>query len=98
MLVLKFKKIKAGTKHIQALAMTLSSQNLVLLRGEKGYVMCGYLNLKVANKFKDVAAKIVGVSTIEDALKAKVASCTYPALKIGIHKGQPIKDVLKIIA
>ena len=78
--------------------MNLFKRNLVLLRGNKGYVMCGYLDIGVANKFKDVAVKIVGVNTIEEAIKTKVHSCSQPALKIGIRKGQPIKDVLKIIA
>lgn len=96
--MLKFKKIKVGKKYIQALSVNLFKRNLVLLRGSKGYVMCGYLNLAVAKKFNDLAVKIVGVDTIEEAIRAKVHSCSRPALKIGIYKGQPIKDVLKIIA
>lgn len=78
--------------------MRLAAKNLVILRGEKGYVMCGYLNLKSADKFKDVAVKITGVTTIKDALRAKVNSCTRPASKIGIRKGQSVKEVLEIIA
>ena len=53
--------------------------------------------MKAANKFKDIGIKIVGVSTIEQAIKTKVNSMTYTAKKIGIYKGQEIKDVLKII-
>ena len=60
--------------------------------------MCGYLNLKAANKFNDIAVKISGVSTITQALKAKVHSSTKPAKKIGIYKGRPIKEILNIIA
>jgi uncharacterized protein YunC (DUF1805 family) len=93
-----FKKIKAGKKYIQALAMKLGQKNLVVLRGERGYVMCGYLNLTVANKFKDVALKVTGVATVEDALAARVHSCTLPALKMGIRPGQRVRDILKIIA
>jgi len=92
------KKIKAGKKYITAISMKLSSKNLVLLKASKGYVMCGYLNLAAAEKFKDVAIKITGVSTIKDALGAKVFACTSPAKRLGIKKGQPIKEVLKIIA
>lgn len=96
--MLEFKKIKIGKKYIQALSIRLSSKNLLVLRGGKGYVMCGYLNLAVANKFKDVAVKITAVSTIAEALKARVHALSPPALKMGIYKGQPIKEVLKIIA
>lgn len=91
-------RIKIGKKSIQAFLFKLGEKNLIVLRGKKGYVMCGYLNLGVANKFKDVAVKIVGVSTIKDSLRTKVHSATSRAKRLGIYKGQPIKDVLKIIA
>jgi uncharacterized protein YunC (DUF1805 family) len=96
--MLKSKKSKTVKKSIEAVLIPLSSKNLIMLRGSRGYVMCGYLNLKVAQKFNDVAIKIVGVSSIQDALKAKAHSCTSAARKLGIHKGQPIKEVLKLIA
>ena len=92
------RKIKVGKKYITAFAMTLSSKSLVLLRGSKGYVMCGYLNLAAAEKFKDVAVKITGVATINDALRTKVFSCSRAARKLGIRRNQSIKEVLKIIA
>jgi len=96
--VLKYKKIKVGKNYIEAVLVKLQSKNLILFRGRKGYVMCGYLNLTVAEKFKDAAVKIVGVSKIKEALNATVHSCSFPARKLGIHKGQPIKEVLKLIA
>jgi uncharacterized protein YunC (DUF1805 family) len=57
--------------------------------------MCGYLNLKVAEKCKDVAIKITGVSSIQEALKAKVHSSTSVAQRLGMVKGKPIKEILK---
>jgi len=95
---MQLRKIKVGKKCIQAILIKLSSKNLIILLGGKGYVMCGYLNLSVANKFKEVAVKITGVSSITDSLCAKVHSATHAAKQLGIHKGQPIRDVLKIIA
>lgn len=89
--------IKIGRKYIEAVSLKLLSKNLILLRGTKGYVMCGYLNLKAAEKFKDVAVKITGVSTIEEALEAVVHSCSRQAKKLGIYKSQPIRETLKII-
>ncbi|MEK6564129.1 MAG: DUF1805 domain-containing protein [Candidatus Omnitrophota bacterium] len=92
------RKIKIGAKYIEAFLINLESKNLILLRGSRGYVMCGYLNMKAAERFKDVAIKITGISAIKEALKTSVHSCTSPARKLGIYKGQPIKEVLKIIA
>lgn len=74
------------------------TKSFILLKGRCGYVMCGYLDLRVAEKFKDAAARIVGVSTINEALNASVHSCTQLARKLGIFKGQPIKETLKVIA
>ena len=96
--MIKCPKIKIGGKYIEAFLISLQSKNLILLRGSRGYVMCGYLNLKAAERFKDAAIKITGISTIEEALKTSVHSCTSSARKLGIYKGQPIKEVLKIIA
>ena len=92
------KKIRVGKKYVEALEMKLASKNLILLKGSKGYVMCGYLNLAVAQKFEDAAVKITGVSSIKEALKARVSCCTSQARKLSIYKGQPIKEVIKIIA
>ena len=96
--MIEHKKIKAGKKYIDAVLIKLSSENLIVLRGSYGYVMCGYLNLKTADKFKDAAVKITGVSNIKDALNAKVSALSRYAMKLGIYKDQPVKDVLKIIA
>ncbi|MCX5657908.1 MAG: DUF1805 domain-containing protein [Candidatus Omnitrophica bacterium] len=65
---MEHKKVKIGKKSIEAFCIRLMDRNFVLLRGSKGYVMCGYLNLTIAEKFHDVAVKIVGVSTIDWAL------------------------------
>jgi uncharacterized protein YunC (DUF1805 family) len=95
---MEVKKIKVGKKFVEAILIKLLSKNLIILKGSKGYIMCGYLNLKVANKFGDAAAKIVKVSTIKDALKTKIESASNKAKKLGIYKGQAVKDALKIIA
>ena len=93
----KYKRIKIGKSYIEAVAIKLLSKSFVLLRGSRGYMMCGYLDLGVAKKFKDVAAKIAGVASIEDALEAKIHSCTPAAKKLGIKPGQPVKEALKLL-
>ena len=90
--------IKAGKKNIQAFLLNLGKANLIVLLGSRGYVMCGYLNLKAADKFGDLAVKITGVSNFREALNARVHSLSRAARHSGIKKGQAIKDVLKIIA
>lgn len=93
-----FKKIRVGGKYIEAVSIKLLSKNFILLRGRKGFVMCGYLDLRTAQKFGDIAIKIVGVSTIKESLETKVHSCSFAAKKLGIHRNQPIKEVIAMIA
>jgi len=92
------KTIKAAGKNIRSFLLKLGRKNLIVLLGSRGYVMCGYLNLKAADKFGDLAVKITGVSNIREALRARVHSLSRAAKRAGIKKGQAIKDVLKIIA
>jgi uncharacterized protein YunC (DUF1805 family) len=96
--MLKTQKIQVGDKTIEGLSLKLQEKTLVVLRGGKGYVMCGYLNLEAADKFNDVAVIVTGVSSIEDALKATVHSYSRAASSLGITQGQPIKDILSLIA
>lgn len=91
------KKIKVGEKYITALCLPLQKKNLIVLKGEHGYIMCGYLNLEAAEKFEEVAVKITGVATLDDALNASVHSCTSAASRLGIKEGQPVKDILSKI-
>lgn len=95
---MEHRKIKAGSKYLEALSIKLLKKSFVLIRGGKGYIMCGYLNMPVANKLNDVAVKVTGVSNIGQTLKSVVHSCSNPAKKLGIRKGQPIAWVLKVIA
>ena len=92
------KKVKAGRKIIEGISIGLQAKSFVLLRGSKGYVMCGYLDLRTAEKFQDAAVKITGVASVKDALNASVHSCTSAARKLGVRKGQPVRDILSLIA
>jgi len=90
--------LKVGKKTVQSVEIKLGAKNLIALIGQGGYVICGYLNLEVANKFKDVAVIVTGVESIEDVLKSKAQILSDEAKKIGLREGQSIKDVLKVIA
>lgn len=96
--MLEHKKIRVGNRYVEGFSTPLLTKSFVLLKGKKGYLMCGYLNLKAAEKFHDVAAMVVGVSDLEGALNATIHDCTSFAKRLGIYKGQPVKEALKILA
>lgn len=93
-----YRKLKIGRKNVEALCMRLGKKNLIVIKARRGYVMCGYLDLKVAERFQEVAVKITGVSSIAEALEASVHSCTQAARKLGIRAGQPLSEVLTMLA
>ena len=92
------KHIKVGSASVEGYSISLQSKSLVLLRGSKGYVMCGYLDMAVAEKFGDAAVKVTGVATIDDAVKAQVHSCSSAARDLGISEGQLVSEILQVIA
>ncbi|MGG0738347.1 YunC family protein [Niallia taxi] len=81
-----------------AVSVQLPKTNLLVVKNNKGYIMCGALDVGLLNeKLKDrkvIAGRAVGVKTIEQLLEAPLESVTYEAENLGIHKGMIGKDAL----
>ncbi len=73
----------------------MGSAPLLLIKAEKGFVMCGYLNVSVANALGDIAAKVTGVSTFEEVLQAKIVEVSGKAKSIGIVEGMNGREALE---
>jgi uncharacterized protein YunC (DUF1805 family) len=71
--------------------------NLVFIKGGKGFIMCGYLNLETAEKMNNVAAVVTGVKTVDDMLNKNIESSTTNAQKIGIVPGISVLKALEKI-
>lgn len=67
---------------------------LLVIRAAKGFVMCGYLNMDVANKLGDVAVRVTGVKSFEEVLNAKAVDVSEAAKKLGITVGMPAREAL----
>ncbi|WP_199615752.1 YunC family protein [Paenibacillus alkalitolerans] len=69
----------------------LPKTNLVAVTTDKGYIMCGALDVALLNdRLKDrgiVAARAVGVKTLEELLDAPLESVTHEATKLGVTPG-----------
>lgn len=68
---------------------------LLVIRAEKGFLMCGYLNVNAAEALGDTAAKVKGVQSFEDMLKAQVVEVTQQARELGIKPGMTGREALK---
>src|SRR3954470_24905302 len=85
-----------------SISVELPKTNLLVVTNDKGYIMCGALDVALLNeKLKDrkvIAGRAVGVKTIEQLLEAPLESVTFEAEAIGIHKGMIGKEaMLKMI-
>ncbi len=67
---------------------------LLLIKGEKGFIMCGYLNIEVAEKLGAAAATVSGVNSFTDVLNAEIKTATSKAKKLGVEPGKTVKNVI----
>lgn len=81
-----------------AITVSLPKTTLLVVTNDKGYIMCGALDVGLLNeKLKDrkvIAGRAVGVKTIQQLLDAPLESVTYEAEEFGIHKGMIGKEAL----
>jgi uncharacterized protein YunC (DUF1805 family) len=68
---------------------------LLLIKGAKGILACGYLNIETFNKTGESAAIVTGVRTHEDMLKSKVIAVSNAARQAGVEIGMAGEDALK---
>jgi uncharacterized protein YunC (DUF1805 family) len=73
------------------------SPPLLLITGEKGFVMCGFLNVESAEKLGVTAAVVSGVKTFDDVLNGQVKAVTSKAKNLGIEVGMKGADALKLM-
>lgn len=85
-------------KPFTAVTVKLPKTNFMSVSNEKGYIMCGALDVQLLNdKLKDrkiIAGRAVGVRTIDELLEAPLESVTYEAESLGITAGMKGKDAL----
>lgn len=73
------------------------SPPLVMIIGGTGFVMCGFLNVEVAEKLNVTAAMVRGVRNFDDVLEAEVKAATSRAERKGIRVGMKGKDAVKLL-
>jgi uncharacterized protein YunC (DUF1805 family) len=76
----------------------LPKTNLLAIKTDKGYIMCGALDVALLNeKLSErgiVAGRAVGVRSLEDLLNFPLESVTTKAEELGIIPGMTGRDAL----
>ena len=71
---------------------------LLISKGSKGVLGCGYLNVEAFNRGGEAGAIVTGVRTHEDMLKAKVVAVSEAARALGVAPGMSGEEALRRFA
>ncbi|MBM7646097.1 uncharacterized protein YunC (DUF1805 family) [Scopulibacillus daqui] len=96
--MVELKPIMVFDQPFTAVTVKLPQTNLMAIYNDKGYIMCGALDVALLNeKLADrniIAGRAVGVRTIEQLLEAPLESVTIGAERLGIMKGMSGREAL----
>jgi len=67
---------------------------IIVLIAKKGLIACRNFDIEALNERNIVAARVEGLTKIEDALEAKIESCTSKARALGIAEGMTGREAL----
>jgi uncharacterized protein YunC (DUF1805 family) len=73
------------------------SPPLLIIIADKGFIMCGFLNMDAAERLGVAAAMVSGVKTFDDVLNAEVRAVTSKAEKFGVKIGMRGAEALKLM-
>lgn len=77
----------------------LPKTRVLSISTQKGYIMCGVLNVSGLDRFhperKIIAARVIGVREIKELLRAKILEVSKEAKKLGVRKGMTGKEGLE---
>lgn len=90
-------KIELSNGTALGLSYQMQKAPLILINADRGFVMCGYLDLEAATSLGDVAVKVKGVKSFEDVLKAQVVGATPSAISLGVKVGMTGREALELM-
>lgn len=88
-------QIRMGKGTALGVKVDLPKAPLVMIRADRGFAMCGYLNMESVNRTGEVAVRVTGVRTFDDVLNARIADISDEARKLGISEGMTAREALE---
>lgn len=93
--------LPVGDRMALGIEVELPRTRLVVAVGDEGYLMCGALDVALLDERLGhrsiVAARAVGVRTLDELLAAPVESATAAAMARGVQVGQRGEDALRLM-
>jgi uncharacterized protein YunC (DUF1805 family) len=95
---MKTREILIDDKKATGIEIELPGAPLLLAKGLKGFVMCGYLDLHTAERVNAPAAIVRGVKTLDDLLTAPVVAVSAAAASLGVKPGMTGYEALELFS
>lgn len=95
--MIEIDNINIDGKLYETIKIDLEPAPLILIRGSRGFLMCGYLNMEAADKLGAVAVSTSGVKTVDDLLKKQISKISVKARELGIKEGMSGQEALKYL-
>ena len=96
--MIELSPVEIDGRIFKAVTVLLPKTTLIAVASDKGYIMCGALDVGLLNDMlkdrKIIAGRAVGVRTIDQLLNAPLESVTFEAEALGIHAGMLGKEAL----
>jgi uncharacterized protein YunC (DUF1805 family) len=70
---------------------------VVLIKAEKGFIVCSNFSMKALEEKGVAAARIAGISSIETALETNIVEITSKAKELGLREGMTVRKALEKI-
>ncbi|OCA84834.1 DUF1805 domain-containing protein [Pradoshia sp. D12] len=99
--MIEFVPFEIDGKLYKGVSVQLPKTSLLAIAGQKGYIMCGALDIGLLNERLNerriIAGRAVGVRTLEELLNAPLESVTEEAKRRGIVPGMLGKDAIQFM-
>lgn len=93
--------IEVEEKVAIGIVVELPKTRLLAIAGNKGYIMCGALDVHLLNtRLADrriIAGRATGVRSLDDLLAAPLTDVTDEAELLGIHAGMTGREALRLL-
>ncbi len=89
----EIEKFTIDGKSFQGMKSTLpDGPPILLIKGDKGFVMCGFLNMDAAERTGVAAAMVSGVTSFSDVFNATIKAVTSKGKELGVKPGKIVKE------
>jgi uncharacterized protein YunC (DUF1805 family) len=90
-------RLQIGGKSFEGMHVTTEHSAVLLIRGARGLLGCGYLSVEAADRLGDALAVVRGVQSYGDMEKAAVSAVSRRARELGVSEGMSGAQALALL-